>query len=511
MLNKLLNINQFIFLYFMKKFIYLFTIVLFVLSSCEKEQELISESHSDEGVYINTPLTPQEINRRIDLSINKTGDFNWADADAELVWSAAMHGDSILTVGYGNGSFSNGDKAHNEAIKKTLIGKITEFEAAKTSPVFYEDKFLNIFDVKISNLSTVEMILNSEGLRYAEPSGYSYQKYSDNHKSDAGCTFDNASVNPNDYSVIEPNCLLSWTYDEHNIPAAWEYSTGAGITVGLIDTGVSPYQSLLGNNFNNGYSAGRTIEKYGVYVNSWWPWSNNTDGVDDKCGHGTSMAATIAAPRNDMGMPVGVAYNCNFISYRATGDVVLNGYHERRGVAKALTELANNQELRIISMSIGYIYKINRIADAIKYADYKGKLIFAAGGTSKSFTNGAGVIFPANMNETVAVTGIKSGSYAECEVCHKGSKIDFTVTMERGAGNESHSVCLGYYDNTTDYVGGSSVATATTAGIAALVWAVHPDWSKAQILQQLKEAGDFYPNKHPDFGYGNINALTAVQ
>ena len=43
------------------------------------------------------------------------------------------------------------------------------------------------------------------------------------------------------------------------------------------------------------------------------------------------MASTIAAPRNDNGMPVGVAYNSNLVAYRATEDVLLNDYHERKG------------------------------------------------------------------------------------------------------------------------------------------------------------------------------------
>lgn len=496
----------------MKKLIFLFSAVLLVLSACEKNEELISEQHLEPEILQDDPLSPQEINQRIDLSINETGDFNWADADALMIWSAAMHGDSILTVGYGKAAFSEGNKAEDESVKKELIKKIKQWEATKDNPVFYEDKYVNFFDVRISDLASVEKLLQEEGLRYLEPSGYSYFKYAQTDKSDSGCSFDNATVNSSDYRVIAPNALVSWTYDEHNIPEAWNYSTGAGITVGLIDTGVSPYQSLLGSNFNSGYSSGRSIQKYGVFVDSWWPWSTNTDGPNDKCGHGTSMAATIASPRNASGMPVGVAYNCDFISYRATGDVVLDGYHEQRGVANALTQLANNPSLRIISMSIGHIFTVNRIADAVEYADYKGKLIFAAGGTSTNFTNWAGVIFPANMDETVAVTGIQSGSsYEECDVCHKGSKIDFTVVMERYWDTDRHSVCLGYYNNTRDYVGGSSVSTATTAGIAALVWARHPSWTKAQVLQRLKESADLYPNPSSDFGYGNIDALAAVQ
>jgi len=189
---------------------------------------------------------------------------------------------------------------------------------------------------------------------------------------------------------------------------------------------------------------------------------------------------------------------------------VLNGYHERKGVANALIALGNRSDVKIISMSIGYPWGIGRIEDAIRYAYARGKLIFAAGGTSTNFTNWYGVIFPATMSETVAVTGVEEqGSYDECDVCHKGSKIDFTMIMERS--NNNHQPVLGFNNNQSQYFGGSSVATAATAGMAALVWAKYPSWTRAQVLQRLKEAADFYPNKSNSYGYGNIDALKAVR
>ena len=269
---------------------------------------------------------------------------------------------------------------------------------------------------------------------------------------------------------------------------------------------------MLGSNFNTGYSSGRTLTKYGTYVDSFLPWTTQTDGVDDKCGHGTSMAATIAGPRNSAFLPVGVAYNCNLISYRGTSDVLLDGYHEQNGVAQALVELANNTSVKIISMSIGHIFDIDKIADAIRYAYAKNKLIIAAGGTSTTFTNWVGVIFPARMDETVAVTGIiDAPGYTTCAVCHKGAQIDFTVIMEHSYNDSHHSVCLGYYNGSKTYVGGSSVATSTTAGIAALIWARHPSWTREQVLSKMQQSASAYPNKTDDFGYGSIDALAAVQ
>jgi subtilisin family serine protease len=163
-------------------------------------------------------------------------------------------------------------------------------------------------------------------------------------------------------------------------------------------------------------------------------------------------------------------------------------------------------------MSIGHIFSVGSISDAIKYAYSKGKLIVAAGGTSTTFTNFVGVIFPANMNETVAATGITDGAgYTECAVCHKGSKIDFTVVMQRASNSDRTSVCIGFFENTRNYVGGSSVATSTTAGIAALIWSKNPTWTRAQVLAKMQQSASFYPNRHSDFGWGSINALAAVQ
>jgi subtilisin family serine protease len=313
-----------------------------------------------------------------------------------------------------------------------------------------------------------------------------------------------------DYTTVTPNAKAPWSFSKHNIINAWSYSTGAGITIGVVDSGVSSEQSLLGSSFNNGLSSGRSISKNGVYVDSIWPWSTGYDGSADQCGHGTSMASAMAAPRNNMGQPVGVAYNANLVTYRAASNVVLDGYHEQNGVKIAFTELGNNANVKIISMSMGHIFSVGKIEDGVKYAYSKGKLIFCAGGTSTSFTNFVGVIFPAWMPETQAITGVKENtSNQRCDVCHSGAEIDFTYQMERASGNSIP--VLSYYNGQTDYVGGSSVATASIAGIAALVWSKNPSWTRDQVLNKMRQSSTYYPNPNSDYGYGNINVLQAVQ
>lgn len=490
-----------------------FFLVIFVFSCNKQDDEFNPHSKPEQELTI---LTPQEINKYINNSIQKNGSFSWTDAEEFVLWSAIVNGNNILTIGYGSEDYSNLKSTNNLDIKNEILTQTRELEKGnlkKDSDVLlFDDPVLNVIDVTVKDMNTLTELLKNQNIRFLEPPAYLYFEAEGQLKSTKGCDKNAQYVSTADYRSISPGSLVSWTYDKHNITQAWNYSTGRGITVSIIDTGVNSGQSLLGSAFNDGYSSGRYVYRYGTYVDSFWPWSTTTDGWHDKCGHGTRMAATIASPRNDNGAPVGVAYNANLISYRGTSDVVLDGYHEQKGVANALTSLAKRSDVKIISMSIGHIINIGRISDAIKYAYSRGKLIIAAGGTSTNFTNWAGVIFPASMNETVAVTGITDGSgYTECEVCHKGSKIDFTIVMQRSGNSNRVAVAAGYYNNTRDYIGGSSVATATTAGIAALVWAKNPTWTRSQVLQKLKESSDLYPGKSSNFGYGKIDALKAVQ
>ncbi|XRE44000.1 hypothetical protein ACIVBQ_002204 [Tenacibaculum discolor] len=494
----------------MKKTLLSLTVVLTMISCSNNDETLDIKQDQD-------LLTKKEINSKIKTSLEETGDFKWMSQDAHTIWSAVNHGENILTIGYGTSKNNYAKSEESTNIKNELLALVRSFEptSAKGETELYVNENINVLDIKVTNKETIKVLLKDSRVRYIEPAGYSFLESTAQAKSDSsgssGCGYGTATLNASDYRTVSPGARLPWSFDAHNISQAWNYSTGSGVTVAVVDSGLSPEQKWMNQYFNDGYSSGRTVQKYGTFVDSWWAWSNNYDGVNDKCGHGTKMAAVATAPRNNDNLPVGVAYNANLVTYRAVENVVIDDYHEKRGVVEALTALANRSDVKVISMSLGSPFSIGNVSDAVKYAHSKGKMILAAGGTSTSFTTWYGVIFPASMSETVAVTGVKEGQYSKCDVCHTGSQIDFTVQMQRTNGTDNKIPVLSYYDGQANYVGGSSVATATTAGIAALVWAKHPSWSREQVLQKMKESADFYPNKHSEFGYGNIDALKAVQ
>lgn len=509
----------------LKKILRVSLLLVLIFSSCSRD-----ENHSENTIIIDdtkkNPLTPVQINAKIDEILNTKGRFNWSEASSHLLWSAVVNGNNIVTIGFGNSktNFERAKTANSTKIQNELLALIMKYEAITLDKVLIAaDADLNLMDVIITKQETIIALRQSKYIRYIEPADYSYlnvrnaenrsgsQSNSTNSSSGSGCGYESQILATSDFTTTTPNAKVPWTFTQHNIPNAWNVSTGRGITIGIIDTGVSPNQSLLGANFNNGLSTGRTIQKNGVYINSIWPWTTTTDGVNDLCGHGTSMASVAVAPRNNKGLPVGVAYNSNLVSYRAAENVVIDGFQEQEAVKKAFTALGNNANVKIISMSMGHIFSVGKIEDAIKFAFGKGKLIFCAAGTSTSFTTFAGVIFPAWMPETVAVTGVKEGTTLQaCSDCHTGSKVEFTVAMQRNSSGNKVPISS-YYENQTDYVGGSSVATATTAGIAALVWAKNPSWTRDQVLTKMRQSANLFPNRSSEYGFGNVNAFLAVQ
>lgn len=479
------------------------------------------------------PLSLMQMERIFAEAWNEKGVLSWNDFDSYTAWSATVRSDSMISVGYQPAGYSNlnenihlidVDAPEWKQVKQDLIQFVVD-ETNRLNPdeqvealdiLGFGDSKLPFFFVRVHNYEILAKLREMRVVRYAEPSGYSPLEFQAN-RSSSGCGLSNpTSQPPSDwYSTTTPSTTkVSWNHLNnryHKIEGAWNAGAdGDNIVVGLIDTGVSPDQSKLNGSYASGLSTGRFRQKYGTYQTGWW-WWKSYDGVNDKCGHGTSMAGVIAAPRAGGGAPMGVAWKADLISVRGTEDVVINGSNEKDGVAEALYLLGNRSDVKIISMSIGDIFSSGTVSDGIRYAYNRGKLIFAAGGTSTSFTNWVGVTFPATMSETVAVTGVDTGTpLRRCDVCHSGSAIDFVVIMEDRNNSSKHPLTLAPNGNIPDDVGGSSVATATMAGMAALLWGEYPSWSRTQIMNRLKDASEYYPSRSSQFGWGRVNIEAAV-
>lgn len=494
------------------------------LFACNDEALTITEG---DNAATQDPLTKAELNDLVEAHLFATNDvFDWNETTDHVIWSALELSQNEAALGYQPAGYENlpetiheinvnagewkttRDELVNDLLEATarLTGETITEEELIFSP---EDGVLPILEVKVLHPKVLAEFRERPDVRYFEPSNYKGGELE--LRSGSGCSeAPSSSLYSADYTTISPGAKLPWNYAYMNIPTAWNTSQGAGIGITIIDTGVYPEQNKLGSQFSSDWSTGRSIGKYGTYAPNWW--SSRTDGPNDQCGHGTQMSGLAAAPRTNDGSTVGVAYKANLRVYRATSDVIVNGSREKRGVKNALVSAGNHSGTKVISMSIGDVFSSGTVRDGIYYANNRGKLILCAAGTSLSWTSWWGVIFPANMSQTTAVTGVRDGSSLQkCNTCHDGSAVDFVAVMQRASNTNRTSLTLSRYNDTPGYVGGSSAATATTAGIAALVWATNPGQSRSQVLSRMKNAASIYPGRSGNFGWGIIDAAQAVQ
>lgn len=501
--------------------IYLAVAVLFLLSACSKQEEMdsncqgpvLQEKSVLQQVPSGNPYDKLKLDQVVISTLEARNDFQWEWVDMKTLWSALQHSDHTLAIGYkpaAEGDISanlhklnirsGSYKQVHDALKEMILAELNKNAAQPVSwqdILVEDDPVLPILTVRLTDKELLTKLANLSNVRYLEPLDY---WPNDQNRSSSGCGASTTALNAADYTTITPGAILPWNFNNQNIPSAWTVSQGQGITVGVIDAGLSTSQSLLGSLFNNGDSnVGRSVS------------TDYTLGTSafNSCTHGTSMCGQAVAPRNNQGAATGVAYKSSLHFIRAADDVVLDGSAEKTATKNAFIRMGDRADVRIISLSMGTPFSSGVLKDGVDYAYGKGKLIFAAAGTSFNWTSWWGVIYPAAYSSCLAVTGVKENGN-KCSSCHDGSAVMYTITMERTANSNRNSLSLPASGVTSTYIGGSSCATATASGIASLVWSARPNMTRAQVVTCLTNTSQFYPSKNSTKGYGNINAGSAV-
>ena len=498
-----------------------------VLVGCRRE-ELTDATSGEQGPILQERSDPAPVpdgdaysQEALDAIVIRTleerNDFHWEWIDLRTLWSAVQYNDHSLAIGYQPANAvgiddvihtidirSSAWKAVHDALLDRILRELNKDKPGRAITLddilVEDDPVLPILTLRITDKRVITMLHNLSNVRYLEPLDYWPAIAEDPSRSSSGCGGSTEGLNAADVSTISPNARLPWNFNNHNIPSAWNNAQGSGITIGVIDAGISSSQPLIGSDFNNGESnVGRSFTSAYTFSNSAY----------STCTHGTSMAGQAVGPRNANGATCGVAFKSGLHFIRGCEDVVLNLSSERTAVKNALVQMGNNNTIRVISMSIGTPFSSSVLTDGVNYAYGKGKMIMAAAGTSFSWTSWWGVIYPAALSKCVAVTGVKENG-SKCSSCHDGSQVDLTICMERSTNSNRNSLSLPPSGTSPTYIGGSSSATATAAGIAALVWSVNTVRSREQVLQCLTSTAQFANGPSGSKGYGNINAAAAV-
>jgi serine protease len=291
-----------------------------------------------------------------------------------------------------------------------------------------------------------------------------------------------------------------------NLEPAWDISTGNGVIVAVLDTGVAyeTYDSYImapdleNTNFVPGYD-----------------FVNNDAHPNDDNGHGTHVAGTIAQSTNNGIGVAGVAYDCSIMPVKVLAG---NGSGTLQGLIDGIY-CATNNKTDIISMSLGFpsgYYPGQALDDALNYAYTNGVTIVAAAGND----NKGGVSYPAAYEKCIAVGATRYdgkrayySNYGDAlDIVAPGG--DVRVDQNRdGYGDGILQNTFGEDPTQFSYYfyQGTSMATPHVSGVAALLisrGANGPDEVRSAIQNTAADLGTSGWDQY--YGYGLINAKAAL-
>ncbi|MDO7844540.1 S8 family peptidase [Sphingomonas immobilis] len=281
--------------------------------------------------------------------------------------------------------------------------------------------------------------------------------------------------------------------------------TGAGIAVGVIDSGIDLQSAEFGSRISSASAnvAGGTT-------------------VDDEGGHGTAVAFTIAGRRNDAGTH-GIAFDATLIVARAdtpgtcatmdakgNPDCKFNDSSIARGV-----DLAVANGARVINMSLGGSAPNATLTNAIDRATAAGVIIVIAAGND-------GTVNPdpfaeiANRPQARGLV-IIAGSVGANDSRTPGADVISTFSDRAGDGAAHFLTAVGESvrapdQNNVAYLwSGTSFSAPQIAGAAALLAQAFPTLTSAQIVNLLftsaRDAGA--AGVDPIYGQGVLDLTRA--
>ncbi|MEH1165779.1 type VII secretion-associated serine protease mycosin [Micromonospora sp. CPCC 205539] len=275
-----------------------------------------------------------------------------------------------------------------------------------------------------------------------------------------------------------------WQLDELRAETAWQTSTGRGVTVAVVDSGVDATHPDL---------AGQVLRGVDLV-------DPDGSGNPDPVGHGTTVAGLIAGRADDKRGVVGLAPDARILPVRVLDDQ--NRYDDALIVAQGV-RWAVDHGARVINLSLGGSGDSPALAAALDYAFARDVVVVACTGNLATSTNSK-PWYPAREPGVVAVTGLEGTSDNLWSGSITGRA---TVLSAPATGLVGARPPAGYWR-----VQGTSFAAPLVAATAALVRSRYPSMSAGEVVNRLlTTARDIGPTGRDDrFGYGAVDPVAAL-
>lgn len=302
-----------------------------------------------------------------------------------------------------------------------------------------------------------------------------------------------AFATPND-----PLFPRQWNLRAVQAPAAWDVTTGTGVTVAVLDTGVRrSLTDLSGTRFRAGVDL-----------------VDGDGDPDDEQGHGTHVTGTIAQTTNNGIGVSGVAHGATImpvrvLDARGAGD----DYTVARGIEYAVANGAD-----VINLSLGSPTSSLLLYEAVQLAASSGVTIVAAVGNEGVDR----IAFPAAYEEVLAV-GAVALDLTLAPYSNRGPELDLVapggdtsrdvdgdgygdgILQQTFLDDAAQSACFCFFQ-------GTSMAAPHVAGAAALLLAAGADGPMMVRRALLSTARDLGPTgPDPSYGAGLLQAASALQ
>jgi subtilisin family serine protease len=267
-----------------------------------------------------------------------------------------------------------------------------------------------------------------------------------------------------------------WHLPKIAAPAAWDTSTGAGTIIAILDTGIDAGHPDLAAQLVPG-----------------WNFYDNNSNTADVHGHGTAVAGAAAAAANNGTGVASVAWGARLMPVRIAD---ANAYAYWSTVAQGLTWAADNGA-RVANISYVGVAASSTVKSAAQYMRGKGGVVAVCAGNN-------GIDEGIAPTDEMIVVSATDPADAKTSWSSYGSFVDVAApganiyTTARGGGYQ--------------YWSGTSLASPIVAGVAALVKAMRPDFTAAQVESAIfASAVDLgAAGKDPVFGFGRVDAQGAV-